>query len=337
VVIGHQKQLRFLNSARASGRLSHAYIFSGPEKTGKKRFALEWLSGILETKLGKGCAHPDFLFVSPTVDPKTNKTAGEITVDQIRGLISKLALTPAMGRYKAAIIDEAQLMNGEAQNCLLKTLEEPPGNALIILIVKNAQRLLETIRSRAEILQFNFVGAVQMEKFARDYILENKIKLEEPQLKEIVELSFGRPGRLADFLQDPAQLKKWQANAKEFARVIAAELPEKFAYAKKITDSENPEINLTEIIEIWQYHFRNLLLESLNSAEVLPLQIQNSQRQDLCNSQAGSGFVFSKAKQAVYSSQKISDILKKIHALIVVLQTTNASLRLAVENFLMDL
>jgi len=323
MIVGHQKQFQFLEAAREGGRLSHAHIFSGPAKIGKKRFALDWLSQILGAALGEGTAYADFSFVAPLVDQKTGKLAEEITVDQIRGLIKKLSLTAAMGTYKAAIIDDAELMNGEAQNCLLKTLEEPPGDALIILITRNSQRLLETIRSRAEILQFNFATDKEMGKFVKVYIAENNIKIDEAEISEIVKLSFGRPGRLADFLRDPVGLKKWQAAAKEFAQIIAAELPEKFAYAKKITDSENPEMNLNEIMEIWQFHFRNLLLERLNVAGVQPPQINDDKMRGL------------DPRKAV--PEKISGILKKIHELSVVLQTTNANPRLAVESFMLDL
>jgi DNA polymerase-3 subunit delta' len=287
--------------------------------------------------------------VAPLVDPpptgvarpkggKTNKVAQEITVDQIRGLIGKLSLTPGRGLHKAAIIDEAQLMNGEAQNCLLKTLEEPPGSALIILIAQNADRLMETVRSRAEILQFNFVSEKEMEILARDCAAKNDLKLNEAELKEVVKLSFGRPGRLVDFLTSPDQMKKWLAFAKEFAQIITAELPEKFAYAKKITDKENSEIDLNEIMEIWQFHFRNLLLESLKT-----MSASDSKRVRPFLEQKGSNsfreFEFSKLKEKAgdNSPEKISDILKKIHELSVILLTTNASPRLAIENFMLDL
>jgi len=322
MVIGHQKQLEFLARAKESGRLGHAYIFSGPDKVGKKTAALEWLSGMLGIKITPQSAHPDFVFVAPLVDPKTGQPAGEITVGQIRELIKRLSLTASMAKYKAAVIDDAHLMNVEAQNCLLKTLEEPPGNALIILVARDSRRLLATIRSRCEIVKFGFVAVKEMNEFAAR--IGNGF--EENKTKEAAAASFGRPGRLALFIADEDNLLRWRQSEKEFAAVVDAELPEKFNYAKKITDDENSDIG--EIIEIWQFHFRNRLLESLAAA-----QIKEVSKTDPAKNQ----FVFSKLKEPRFTPEKIAVILNKIHDLSVVLQTTNASPRLAIENFMLDL
>jgi DNA polymerase-3 subunit delta' len=332
VIVGHQKQIQFLTATRTSGRMGHAFIFSGPGKTGKKTVALEWLAQILGTKLGEGSAHPDFLFVAPLVDPKTGKTAGEITVDQIRGLIRKLYLKPSIGKYKAALIDEAQAMNAEAQNALLKTLEEPPGDALIILITPDSRRLLATIRSRCQKLRFNFVAQKDLEILAKDLVSRNGNKLDEELMAEAVKISFGRPGRLAGFIADPERIKKWQASEKEFVRVIKSDLPEKFIYSAKIVESEN----ISETLEIWQAYFRNLMLKTLQEAEIPESRpLESSQSSGLRG--AGSKFVFSKVKENPLTPEKMSAILKKIHALTVILQTTNASPKLAIESFMMDI
>jgi len=328
VIVGHQKQLWFLQAAQESGRLGHAFIFSGPDETGKKTAALEWLSGIFGVPLSAGTAHPDFLFVAPLFDEKTEKIAKEITVDQIRGLIRKLSLKPSLGKYMAAVIDGAHLMNAEAQNALLKTLEEPPGDALIILIARNSQRLLETIRSRCQTMQFGLAGAKELEIMAKDLVSNGAIKSGEDILKEAVDLSFGRPGRLVKFIADPSLIEKRRADAKEFARIAKSDLAEKFIYAAKVAESENA----VETIEIWQYYFRNLLLEALNPAKVAPC---DPARCDLGKTEPQ--FAFSKAKANPLTAEKISAILKKIHALSVTLQTTNASPKLAIENFMLDL
>lgn len=351
VIVGHQKQFELLERARQSGRMGHAYILSGPEKIGKKTIALEWLSRIYGVRLAAGIAHPDFLFVGPLIDPKTDKAAEEITVGQVRELIRRLSLKPVIGKVKAAVIDEAHLMNSEAQNCLLKTLEEPPGDALIILITRNSQRLLETIRSRCEVMRFNFVSEKEIKSALSIQFPEAGHWRNSPKpslgkagpegLEEIVKLSFGRPGRMMEFIADQNRINKWREQEKEFAGITAAELPEKFAYAKKITDSENPEINLNEIIEVWQFYFRNLMLEKLNQdkntadiATVRPSQdvLRRSDRRI-----DATQFVFSKTKQGAYTLEKIAAILKKIHDLSVTLQTTNTNPKLAIENFMLDI
>lgn len=314
MIIGHQKQLDILNAARQSGRFSHAYILSGPSRIGKKTVALEWLSEIIGLRLDAAAVHPDFVFIGPLTDPKTKKIASEITVAQIRNLIWKLSLTPAVAVVKAALIDDAHLMNAEAQNALLKTLEEPPGRAVIVLVAQNSNRLLETIRSRCQTLQFNFVSP---------NIMRNYAGLKGQDGAEIVRLSFGRPGRMIHFAADPARLKAWQVKAAEFSRAVSAGLSERFAYAAKVAEGQD----IDELLEVWQAHFRDKMIDALNGKD-----------QSESQATAKTQFVFSQIKNASPASpQNIALILKKIHELGVVLQTTNASPRLAIENFMLSL
>ncbi len=325
MVVGHQKQLQSLKAAFTAGKAGHAWIFSGPDKVGKKTAALEWVSEVLGFSAGEKTAHPDFLFTAPLVDEKTGKSAGEITVAQIRELIAKMALAAA-GKCKIAIIDSAHLMNAEAQNCLLKTLEEPPGMSLMILIVENDQRLFETVRSRCQTVRFNFLPESEMEALAEKLAGEIGSRIAAEEIKEIAGMSFGRPGRLVDFLKNPEELKKWRAAEKEFAGVINGNLAQKFAYAKKITDDEKEKtketaarMTLGEILEIWQNHFRRLLLEALNSPQRV--------RPPLKGSDPFENF----------GAEKIAGTLKKIQTLNFELRTTNANPRLAIENFLLKI
>jgi len=339
-MIGHQKQLNLLETARAGGRMGHAYIFSGPEKIGKKTIALEWVSRIIGAPLRQNPAHPDFLFLAPLVDPKTGKIAQEITVDQIRGLIAKIALKPVMGKYKAAIIDRAELMNNEAQNCLLKTLEEPSGGAILILIASDAVRLFDTVRSRCQKVKFDFLPESQMKELLQEWREKNKSAGGKANDEEMVKLAAGRPGRLVDFLENKDEMEKWRATVEEFARIAAGELPEKFAYAKKITDAENPEMNLNEIIEIWQYHFRNRLLQSLKGQDPAWVRpTQEIQRGSDPRDSRQDWFVFLKLKEreSGQEPEKIAAILKKIQTLDFELRATNAHPRLSIENFFLDL
>jgi len=220
-----------------------------------------------------------------------------------------------MGPVKAALIDDAHLMNVEAQNALLKTLEEPSGNAIIVLVAQNSGRLLETIRSRCQILQFNFVAPKELAGLAA---LKGN-----GNAAEIVRLSFGRPGRTVEFAADISKLKDWQNKSSEFARVVAAGLPERFAYAAKVSETED----LDQLLEVWQSHFRGVMLAALNI-----------QKPESPAPSAKSPFVFSKLKNAVPASpQNYALILKKIHDLGMILQTTNASPKLAIENFMLEI
>lgn len=160
-IIGHRKQLAILRVALAGRRLHHAYLFLGPEGIGKRTVALALARAIHCAELDDdfcgrcvNCArisdanHPDVRFIEPLDNKK------EISIQQIRELERELNYRSFTGKRKIVIIDPATLMNLSAQNALLKTLEEPPEDSLIVLIAPNAGGLLPTVRSRCLPLSF---------------------------------------------------------------------------------------------------------------------------------------------------------------------------------------
>ena len=257
MVVGHQKQLDYLYRSSQNGSINHAYIFAGPNKVGKKTAAFEWLSHLFSRNLRQDLAHPDFSFVGPLTDPKTGQTNKEIEIGQIGELIRKLQLKPALVHFKAAVIDQAHLLNSESQNALLKTLEEPPGEAIIVLIADNALRLLPTIISRCEVVRFHFVSKSQMARLAK----AKKIDADEARLELMLNLSLGRPGRLLDFTANVGEFDAWQAKLKQCERIASSGLPERFAYVKAMTDDKTGA-DINELLELWQYFFRQKLLET---------------------------------------------------------------------------
>lgn len=237
MIIGHEKQLKLLKQSAEKGRLSHAYLFYGPEKVGKKAVALEFASQL-------HCSFPDLILVEPDLE------SGEIEIDQIRELIWKLSLKPYSAPLKVAIINLAQTMNQESQNCFLKTLEEPKKDTLLILVSEYPKSLLPTILSRCQAINFQPLPIKEIEKF----LLEKG--LEQEKAKEISLISLGRPGRAIDFL-DSQKLDEFKKIIKEAASLAGADFAGRFQYAKEIFQKEN----LKEILAIWLFYFRNLLLE----------------------------------------------------------------------------
>ena len=154
-----------LRAALAAGRLHHAYLFLGPEGVGKRTVALALARALhcqkRENDFCDGCAncariasgnHPDVRIIEQLADKK------EISIQQIRDIERELNYQSFTGKRKIAIIDPATLMNIPAQNALLKTLEEPPKESLIILIALSAGALLPTLRSRCVRLHFAPLG-----------------------------------------------------------------------------------------------------------------------------------------------------------------------------------
>ena len=177
-IIGHDRPVDILKRALANDALAHAYLFSGEPGIGKRltAFALAAALNCDTPGAGGGCGtcpacrkvaggiHPDVRVVMPesmddqllaTLSRKeAEKASDRIKIEQIRRAQDSISLKPSEGRKKILIVDGADAMTEEAMNAFLKTLEEPPGDSLIILITSMPQSLLPTIRSRCQELKF---------------------------------------------------------------------------------------------------------------------------------------------------------------------------------------
>lgn len=150
MLIGHKKQWEFLKNKFESGQMAHAYLFSGQEGIGKKMFAKEFAEFV-------GCKFPDLLIVesiNSASSIKNKKDSLEIDIDQIRDVQKFLSYKSYNGGYKIVIVDNAERMNVDAQDCFLKNLEEPKGNTLLIIISSRPDMLLQTIASRCQTVKF---------------------------------------------------------------------------------------------------------------------------------------------------------------------------------------
>jgi DNA polymerase-3 subunit delta' len=157
---GHEQPVGILKRALANATLAHAYLFSGEAGIGKKMtaLALAAAANCQNTGVDGGCGecpscrriatngHPDVHLLVPDGD--------EIKIDQVRQVQADLALKPFEGAKKTLIVDGVDRMNAASSNAFLKTLEEPPGDALIVLITALPQSLLPTIRSRCQEIRF---------------------------------------------------------------------------------------------------------------------------------------------------------------------------------------
>jgi DNA polymerase III subunit delta' len=171
LLLGHEAAEAALLKAYGSGRLPHAWLISGPRGIGKATLAFRFARFLLAEGQEGGLfaappstlalapphpifrrvasgGHADLLVVERGLDPKRKKLRSEIVVDDTRTIAGFLRLTPAEGRWRAVILDGADMMNRNAANALLKNLEEPPQRAVLLLVSDNPGRLLPTIRSR---------------------------------------------------------------------------------------------------------------------------------------------------------------------------------------------
>lgn len=172
-IIGHEQNIEHLENAIENGQVSHAYIFNGEDGIGKMTTAKAFVKVLLcESKNSCGTCqsciqidsgnHPDVIYV-------THEKAG-ITVDDIRDQVNQsVFVKPYSSDYKVYIIDEADKMNAAAQNALLKTIEEPPAYAVIILLSNNKESFLETIVSRCVVLNFGPLKESQVREYLHSH------------------------------------------------------------------------------------------------------------------------------------------------------------------------
>lgn len=161
-IIGQQAALALLERMLDSGRVPHAMLFHGPESVGKATTARIFATALL-CEQGTACgacgscalvardAHPDLLTVRRLPKPAgpADELSSFIVVEQIREVSRLAGLTPRAGTRRVFVIDPADRMHAESQNALLKTLEEPPGSAVLILVASRPHLLLPTVRSRS--------------------------------------------------------------------------------------------------------------------------------------------------------------------------------------------
>lgn len=208
-ILGNEKNKKILEKAINLKKMSHSYIFWGTEGIGKKIIAKEFAKQILclgDNKPDCKCKsciefdsenNPDFQLINSEND--------KIKIEQIREMQRKIAEKPIISHHKVYIIDNADKMTPEAQNCLLKTLEEPPEYIVIILICSNENNLLSTIKSRCTRLHFDKIENSEI----LDYINKNEPdKNISPNIIEFAQGSIGKALKLSENLEMYENIEK---------------------------------------------------------------------------------------------------------------------------------
>ncbi len=257
-IVGHEETVEHLKTAVSSGKVSHAYLIEGAVGSGKMMIAEAFAAALLCEKGGrescgqchschqaKGKNHPDIIYV-------THEKPSLISVDEIRDqLVSDVAVRPYYGGYKVYIVEDAQLMNPQAQNAILKTLEEPPEYAVILLLTVNSESLLDTIRSRCVRLPLRPVKT----KLVVSYLMEHQT-LPDYQAKLCAAFAQGSIGKALslaaseDFAQIRANALTLVHRSREMDMShILAQVKEVSAYKLSIQD-------FLDLVSVW---FRDVL------------------------------------------------------------------------------
>lgn len=154
-IIGHEKERKILNKLINENKVGHAYLFCGTEGVGKKLIAIEFANQILQSE-DSAWNETDCKIILSENDI--------IKVEKIRELINDIYLKPTVSKRKIFIIDDADKMNANAQNALLKVLEEPPVYATIILITAHKEKIIKTILSRVTEIPFGALSNSELKE-----------------------------------------------------------------------------------------------------------------------------------------------------------------------------
>ncbi len=253
-IIGHDRQKDLLRRALSSDRVPHAYLFEGPEGVGKRLVALA-LTRAIFCQRGNGCGdcaacrkvdhhnHPDLHFVEAD--------GNSIKIEQIRTMQKELSYRPLEAPKKICVIDNAEKLNLAAGNALLKTLEEPTANTLIILLTAQPDALLSTVRSRCQRLPF-----ARIERKLLMEVLCEQLAIDEKEAHILTSLA---NGSFKKALGKDREL--YIDGRRDLLKALTGLSPGSvlplFNFAEKL--AQDKEI-LPEILEIFQAFYRDLLL-----------------------------------------------------------------------------
>ncbi len=325
-MVGHEHAINTLRRALAAQRVRHAYLFSGPEHIGKTLLARRFAQTLLCTG-GKdahvapqnpcnaclSCRkvmhnnHPDVHYISRPPDRQF------ILIEQVRALQGDAARKTLEGRRNIFIIQGMHEMNVQAANCLLKTLEEPEPDVVLLLTAPDPGLLLPTILSRVQLVPMHLLTTTQIKT-----ALEQRWQVEPEEAALIAALAAGRMGWAVQAVEDEDMLAERQAQLETLAKLPAAGRVQRFEVAQRLSaDSDK----VRDILELWLLWWRDMVLAANNCLDL----IVNVDMQGLIQKQA--------AKIGAAESQRmVRAILGTIEAL-----EQNVNTRVALEVLMLDL
>lgn len=327
--IGHKRAIESLRNAALQGRLAHAYLFTGISQVGKTTLAIDIACMVNCLKSKKPCGecvpcnrilqriHADVKIIRVSSDEGTAGSKFAIGIDQIRQLEKEANLKPYEGICRVFIVEETHLMSTEAANALLKTLEEPPAQVLLILLSSEPHKIPLTVVSRCQQIHLHPIPI----DVIYDHI-NSTTQMDDARIKEIAYASDGRMGWAIQVINQPEILDKRREIIDRIEKLITGTLDKKISYAAELASKQNvyreAMPNELRLLQSW---FRDILMLGVGT----PNLVINHARMDTLLSTSKS-----------LSNTQIIKAIKDIDGAVQLL-SINVSPRLVLEQLMLKL
>lgn len=317
-VIGHDWAVDLLRRAAAAGRPPHALLITGPPNVGKGTLATSLAQALLCTAEQRPCGacracrlvanrhHPDLFWIEPQ--------GSSLKIAQVRDLTRQLAMSPFEGPWQIAILDQFELATPGAANALLKTLEEPPRNVVLVLLAQQAESLLPTIVSRCQTFALRPIPRSVIEQ-----ALIERWNVAAEHAEFLSHICGGRLGWSIAASSSPQLLETRERRLDDMVKLLRSKRVARFAYAESLS-KQAPDA-ISESLELWTGWWRDVLLLTSGS----PIPLTNIDRQTELE-QSAARCTVATAQVTLSALKTTTDQLSR-----------NANTRLALEILLLDL
>ncbi|HQX15672.1 MAG TPA: DNA polymerase III subunit delta' [Anaerolineales bacterium] len=278
---GHRWAVDMLQKHIVRGTTRHAYLFAGPPGLGRRTLALRFAQALncptpLEAGVPCGtcreCKQIESMKHADLTVVESESEGGILKVDQIREARRTLTLKPYQSKYRVSIFLRFQEANDNAANALLKTLEEAPSYAVLILTADNPEQLLPTIVSRCEVLRLR---PLRVEEVQRE--LENR-GLENSRAKLIAHISGGRMGYAIRLIENDSLLETREERLNDLLALLPASRVQKFSYADKLSKDKDA---MRQTITFWLSYWRDVMLRVSQASTPLVNVDRNVEIEDI--------------------------------------------------------